>query len=82
MASVRHTLTRFAAYRALHANVWKRPIRQIELGTKDRVFTCCRDVDNPAVCENCGYASCLEMAQAIAGYPSAVLELLKAMREL
>ena len=68
-----------AGYRALRTNKWKRPIRQIELGTKDRVFTCCRDVDNPAVCGNCGYAGCVEMAQAIAGHPSALLALFEAL---
>ena len=53
-----------AAYRALRANDWKRPIPQIELGTRDRIFTCCRDVDNPAVCENCGYANCRSVPDA------------------
>ena len=61
-----------AAYKALRNNDWKRPILQIELGTKDRIFTCCRDVDNPTVCENCGYANCVEVSQILALKPSAM----------
>jgi MoaA/NifB/PqqE/SkfB family radical SAM enzyme len=67
-----------AAYTALRHNTWKRPIRQIELGTRNRVYTCCRDVDHPEICGNCGYTSCAEVAQALAGKPSAIMELLKA----
>ena len=44
-----------AAYKALRNNDWKRPIRQIELGTNKRVYTCCRDIDNPDICATCGY---------------------------
>lgn len=63
---------------ALRANRWKRPVPQIELMAGGRLFTCCRDVGNPEVCRNCGYSSCVEISQALAGKPSAILELLKA----
>jgi len=66
-----------AAYNALRSNSWTRPIQQIELGTKQRVFTCCRDVVHPEVCENCGYSSCVEIAQVLRGRPSALLEMLR-----
>ena len=66
-----------AAYKALRYNNWKRPIPQIELGTKDRIFTCCRDVDNPSVCENCGYANCVEVSQILAMKPSAMWQVVK-----
>lgn len=66
-----------AAYKALRHNNWKRPIPQIELGTKDRVFTCCRDVDNPSVCENCGYANCVEVSQVLALKPTAIWQVLR-----
>jgi len=66
-----------AAYKALRNNNWKRPIPQIELGTKDRVFTCCRDVDNPSVCKNCGYANCVEVAQILALKPSAMWQVIR-----
>ncbi len=66
-----------AAYRALRSNRWKRPIPQIELGTRDRIFTCCRDVDNPEVCATCGYASCVEVAQILALKPSALWQVLR-----
>lgn len=66
-----------AAYKALRNNDWKRPIPQIELGTKDKIFTCCRDVDNPSVCENCGYANCVEVAQILALKPSAMWQVIK-----
>lgn len=65
-----------AAYQALRNNNWKRPIPQIELGTRDRVFTCCRDVDNPRVCENCGYANCVEISQVLALKPTAIWQVL------
>ncbi|MBN2311246.1 MAG: radical SAM protein [Candidatus Hydrogenedentes bacterium] len=67
-----------AAYRALRANDWKRPIRQIELYAGQRLFTCCRDVVNPDICRNCGYSGCVEIAQALRGRPSAIVELMKA----
>lgn len=67
-----------AAYRSMKKNNWKRPVKQIELLAGNRVFTCCRDVDNPAICRNCGYSSCVEISQALQGKPSAILELLKA----
>jgi Fe-coproporphyrin III synthase len=66
-----------AAYQALRNNNWKRPIPQIELGTRDRVFTCCRDVDNPSVCENCGYANCVEVSQILAMKPTALWQVLR-----
>ena len=66
-----------AAYLALRNNNWKRPIPQIELGTRDRVFTCCRDVDNPSVCENCGYANCVEVSQILALKPTALWQVLR-----
>ena len=65
------------AYKALRNNDWKRPIPQIELGTKDRIFTCCRDIDNPSVCENCGYANCVEVSQILALKPSAMWQVIK-----
>jgi len=66
-----------SAYIAMRKNSWKRPIPQIELGTKDRVFKCCRDVDNPSVCENCGYASCIEVSQILSLKPSAMWQILR-----
>ncbi len=63
-----------AAYLAMKNNSWKRPIRQMELGTRDRDFTCCRDVDRPEVCENCGYSTCVEVSQMLALKPSAILQ--------
>lgn len=66
-----------AAYRALRENNWKRPIPQIELGTNQRIFKCCRDVDNPSVCANCGYANCVEVSQILAFKPSAILQVFR-----
>lgn len=66
-----------AAYLAMRRNDWKRPISQIELGTRDRIFTCCRDVDNPTVCAQCGYANCVEVSQMMALRPSALWQVLK-----
>jgi len=63
-----------AAFRALKDNSWKRPIHQIELGTRQQVFTCCRDVVHPEVCENCGYSSCVEISQILRGKLSALWE--------
>lgn len=66
-----------ASYLALRDNNWKRPIQQIELGTNEKTFTCCRDVDNPSICKNCGYVSCVEVSQVSALKPSAIWEMLK-----
>lgn len=67
-----------AAYRAMKKNDWKRPVKQIELLAGNRVFTCCRDVENTDICRNCGYSSCVEISQALEGRPSAIYQLLKA----
>jgi len=66
-----------AACRSLRNNDWKRPIPQIELGTRDRVFTCCRDVDNREVCQSCGYANCVEISQILALKPSALFQVMR-----
>ncbi|MBU4200546.1 MAG: 4Fe-4S cluster-binding domain-containing protein [Verrucomicrobia bacterium] len=67
-----------AAYLALRANNWKRPVKQIELFAGKRLFTCCRDVGNPEICRDCGYSSCVEISKALEGKPSAIFELMKA----
>jgi MoaA/NifB/PqqE/SkfB family radical SAM enzyme len=66
-----------AAYKAMRANNWKRPIKQIELATRDDLFTCCRDVVNSDVCENCGYSSCVEVSQILALRPTAIWEMIR-----
>jgi MoaA/NifB/PqqE/SkfB family radical SAM enzyme len=66
----------FSTYQAMLNNNWKRPIRQIELGTRDNLFSCCRDVGSPEICDLCGYTSCVEISQALAWKPSAIMELL------
>lgn len=66
-----------SAYLALLKNDWPRPVRQIEIATPERVFTCCRDVDNPSVCEHCGYVSCAEISQVLALKPSAIWQVVK-----
>lgn len=67
-----------AAYQGLRANDWRRPVKQIELFAGGTLFTCCRDVGNPDICRDCGYASCAEISLVFACKPSAVLELIKA----
>jgi len=66
-----------AAYVALRNNNWKRPIPQIELGTNEHIFKCCRDVDNTSVCKNCGYANCVEISQILDMKPSALWQFLR-----
>lgn len=67
-----------AAYLGLRANKWKRPIKQIELFAGQQLFTCCRDIVNPEVCQNCGYSICVEISEALRCKPSAMLELMRA----
>lgn len=66
-----------AAWRALRENNWKRPIREIQLITDRGVFDCCRDIDNPEICKNCGYANCVEVAQILALRLSALRQVLR-----
>lgn len=66
-----------AAYKAMRTNNWKRPIKQIELATRDDLYTCCRDVGNPDVCENCGYSSCVEVSQILSLKPTAIWEIFR-----
>jgi len=68
-----------ATYKALYHNSWKRPIKQIELAAGKDVFTCCKDVNNPEVCKNCGYSSCVELSQVLAGKSSAIMELIRTL---
>lgn len=65
-----------AAYKAMRADSWKRPIPQMELCLGPKVFPCCRDVGRPEVCGNCGYSTCAEVSQMVAGKPSAILQAL------
>jgi MoaA/NifB/PqqE/SkfB family radical SAM enzyme len=69
-----------AAYRAMRNDDWKRPIRQIEVITSRRVFPCCRDVEHPEVCAHCGYSGCAEVAQVLAGRPSAIIQAMRLTR--
>ncbi len=66
-----------AAYIAMRNNNWKRPIPQIELATNTKIYKCCRDVDKPIVCEQCGYVNCVEVSQILAFKPSAMAQVLK-----
>lgn len=66
-----------AAWQALRSNDWKRPIPQIELATSKKVFTCCRDVGNPSVCQSCGYSNCVEVSQILALRPTAIVQVLR-----
>ena len=66
-----------AGYKALRANTWKRPIKQVELATDKEIFTCCRQGVDPGVCEHCGYAVCAEIAQMLLLKPSAVWQVLR-----
>jgi MoaA/NifB/PqqE/SkfB family radical SAM enzyme len=66
-----------AGYKALRANTWKRPIRQVELATHNELFTCCRQGADPRVCEQCGYAACAEIEQMLSFKPSAIWQVLR-----
>jgi len=66
-----------AAYKALLKNDWKRPIPQVELGTREKIYKCCRDVDNPSICTNCGYVGCVEISQVLALKPSAIWQVFR-----
>ena len=61
-----------AAYKAFRSDTWKRPIKQIELATQDKIYTCCRQGGDPEVCDNCGYLGCAEVSQVLAFKPSAI----------
>ena len=69
-----------AAYRAFRNNSWKRPLRQIELAVGEKIYTCCRDVENREICGRCGYLGCVEISQILALKPSALIEVLKMTR--
>ena len=66
-----------AAYKAFINNKWKRPISQIELSVGNKLYKCCRDIDNKEICLNCGYLACIEVSQILALKPSALFEVLK-----
>jgi len=40
-------------------------------------YQCCRAIDNPEVCKNCGYSSCAEIALARNWHPGPIRQILK-----
>jgi MoaA/NifB/PqqE/SkfB family radical SAM enzyme len=67
-----------AAYHALKNNDWKRPLPHFFNDTATtEIYTCCRDVGNKAICDNCGYVNCAEVSQILALKPSAIWQALR-----
>lgn len=66
-----------AAYKAVRNDNWKRPIKQIEMATQDKIYTCCRQGSDPETCNNCGYLGCVEVSQVLALKPSAISKIFK-----
>jgi MoaA/NifB/PqqE/SkfB family radical SAM enzyme len=65
------------AYHAWRANDWPRPLSQTEICTPGGFWQCCRDVATPGVCEQCGYAACIELSQVFAGKLSSLFQAYK-----
>ena len=69
-----------AAYKAIRNNDWKRPLPQIELRlSPNETYTCCRDIGNKEICDNCGYVGCVEASQVLALKPSAIWQAMAVM---
>jgi MoaA/NifB/PqqE/SkfB family radical SAM enzyme len=65
------------AYKAWRSNTWPRPLMQVEMCTPAGFWRCCRDVGSPAVCEECGYAACVELSQLFGWKPAALLQAMR-----
>ena len=65
------------AYEAWRTNSWTRPLTQSEICTPQGFWRCCRDVAAPEVCEQCGYAGCIELSQVFAGRLASILQFCK-----
>lgn len=66
-----------SALEALRKNNWRRPISSLELFLNGKVFTCCRDVGNQEICNNCGYGECVEISQILELKPDAIMRVFK-----
>jgi len=66
-----------SSLKAAIRNDWPRPIPALELYFNRQVFVCCRDVGNESICYNCGYVSCIEVAQIMRLSPGAILSMLR-----
>jgi len=59
------------------SNNWKRPSSQCLVSEKGVHYTCGRCVDEPGLCENCGYLFAVEFSLIFGGNPVAILEMLR-----
>jgi len=66
-----------SALEAIRKNDWKRPIPSLELFLNGKVYTCCRDVGQPEICNNCGYGECIEISQILKLKPDAIMRVFK-----
>ncbi len=66
-----------SALEAVRNNNWPRPMTALELYFNKKSYVCCRDVGNNEICANCGYVTCIEIAQIMRLRPDAILAMLK-----
>jgi MoaA/NifB/PqqE/SkfB family radical SAM enzyme len=61
-----------AGLRALARNSFPRPVWMIRLIEQERAFECCWGVEQPGVCERCGYGIIAELSAVMRLRPSAI----------
>jgi MoaA/NifB/PqqE/SkfB family radical SAM enzyme len=63
----------------VYYNRWERPSSICKVYSKDKIFTCCRSVENKDACEDCGYLGYPEVINITKLKPSALLTALNYM---
>jgi hypothetical protein len=66
-----------AGLRSALRNDWPRPLGICSVYEEGVVYPCCRQSDDPALCQDCGYLSYAEIDQTLKFRPSAILNALK-----
>lgn len=60
----------------VYYNRWERPSSICQVYSKDKIFTCCRSVENKEACQECGYLGYPEVINITKLKPSALLSAL------
>ena len=66
-----------AALRAIRTGRYTHPLEFVRIVDQTGDYTCCRAVDDPGVCEQCGYAGCAELALSRNLRPGPVMAMLR-----
>jgi Fe-coproporphyrin III synthase len=62
-----------ACLKMVHDDTWQRPSKLCHVYAKNKMFQCCRAVENTEVCKNCGYLGYPEIISILKLRPSSLI---------